>query len=68
MIHQIKKQGTRALFVENMSDPRLIKRIANEGDGIVGGTLYSDALAPSGQPGDSYLGLFRYNAPALAND
>ena len=34
--------------------------------GVVGGTLYSDALAPAGQPGDSYIGLFRHNVPALA--
>ncbi|MDG4552489.1 MAG: metal ABC transporter substrate-binding protein [Candidatus Contendobacter sp.] len=66
LIRQIKQEGTRALFVENMSDPRLIKRIADEAGGVVGGTLYSDALAPAGQLGDSYIGLFRYNVPALA--
>jgi zinc/manganese transport system substrate-binding protein len=66
LIRQIKQEGTRALLVENMSDPRLIKRNADEAGGGVGGTLYSDALAPAGQPGDSYLGLFRYNVPALA--
>ena len=66
LIRQIKQEGIRALFVENMSDPRLIKRIANEAGGIVGGTLYSDALAPPGKPGDSYIGMFRHNVPALA--
>lgn len=66
LIRQIKKEGTRALFVENMSDPRLLKRVADEAGGVVGGTLYSDALAPAGQPGDSYIGMFRYNVPALA--
>jgi len=65
LIRQIKKEGTRALFVENMSDPRLVKRIADEAGGVVGGTLYADALAPAGQPADSYIGLFRYNVPAL---
>lgn len=65
LIRQIKQEGTRALFVENMSDSRLIKRIADEAGGVVGGTLYSDALTPVGQPGDSYIGLFRHNVPAL---
>lgn len=65
LIRQIKKEGTRALFVENMSDPRLLKRVADEAGGVVGGTLYSDALASAGQPGDSYIGMFRYNVPAL---
>lgn len=65
LIQQSKQQGIRALFVENMSDPRLIKRIADETGGVPGGTLYSDALAPAGQPGDSYLGMFRANVSAL---
>lgn len=65
LIRQSKQQGVRALFVENMSDPRLIKRIADETGGVLGGTLYSDALAPAGQPGDSYLGIFHTNVPAL---
>lgn len=65
LIRQIRQARTRALFVENMSDPRLLQRIAEEAGGVVGGTLYSDALAPPGQPADSYLGLFRHNVPAL---
>jgi len=66
LVRQMKKEGTRALFVENMSDPRLIRHIAQEAGGVVGGTLYSDALAPAGKPGDSYLGMFRHNVPAVA--
>jgi len=65
LIRQIKKEGIRAIFVENMGDPRLVKQIADEAGGVVGGVLYSDALAPAGQPGDSYIGMFRHNVPAL---
>jgi zinc/manganese transport system substrate-binding protein len=65
LIRQIKQAETQAIFVENMSDPRLLKQIADEAGGVVGGALYSDALAPAGQPGDSYIGMFRYNVPAL---
>jgi zinc/manganese transport system substrate-binding protein len=65
LIRQIKKEGVKALFVENMSDPRLMQRIAAESGGVVGGTLYSDALSPPGTPGDSYLGMFRHNVPAM---
>ena len=36
--------------------------------GVVRGTLYFDALAPPGQPGDSFISLFRYKAPALAKN
>ncbi len=48
-----------------MSAPRLIRRIADEAGSVVGGTLYSDALAPAGKPGDGYLGMFRHNVPVL---
>jgi zinc/manganese transport system substrate-binding protein len=65
LIRQIKKEGVKALFVENMSDPRLIQRIAAESGGVIGGTLYTDALSWPGTPGDSYLGMFRYNVPTM---
>ena len=44
IITQIKKQKIPAVFLENVTDPRLIKRIADETGAKIGGTLYSDAL------------------------
>lgn len=67
LIRQIRQQGVRALFVENISDPRLIERIASEAGGRVGGTLYSDALSAPGGPADTYLKMFEHNAAALAS-
>ncbi|MCY7317073.1 MAG: zinc ABC transporter substrate-binding protein, partial [Rubrivivax sp.] len=65
LIRQIKKDGVRALFVENISDPRLIQRIAQEAGVQVGGTLYSDALSAAGGPADTYLRLFEHNTRVL---
>jgi len=65
LIRQIKKDAVRALFVENISDPRLIQRIAQEAGVQVGGTLYSDALSASGGPADTYLKLFEHNTRVL---
>ena len=65
LIRQIKQDGVRALFVENISDPRLIQRIAKEAGARVGGTLYSDALSAAGGPADSYLKLFEHNTRVL---
>jgi len=65
LIRQIKKDGVRALFVENISDPRLIQRIAQEAGVRVGGTLYSDALSAAGGPADTYLKLFEHNTRVL---
>ena len=65
LIRQIKNEGVRALFVENISDPRLIQRIAHEAGARVGGTLYSDALSAAGGPADTYLKLFEHNTRVL---
>ncbi|MDP3083436.1 MAG: zinc ABC transporter substrate-binding protein [Rubrivivax sp.] len=66
LIRQIKKDGVRAIFVENISDPRLVERIGREGGVRVGGTLYSDALSKPGGPAATYLQLFEHNARSLA--
>lgn len=65
LIRQIRAQRAAALFVENISDPRLVQRIAQETGAVVGGTLYSDALSAPGTAADSYLKLFRHNAQTL---
>jgi zinc/manganese transport system substrate-binding protein len=65
LIAQIRKEKVRAIFVENMNDPRLIKRIASEAGGFIGGTLYSDALSKSGTEADTYVKMMRANIGAL---
>ncbi|NRH29575.1 metal ABC transporter substrate-binding protein [Pseudomonas sp. MS19] len=64
LIRQIRSDEVRAVFVENIREPRLIQQIATEGGAMVGGTLYSDALASSG-PASSYLGMFKHNIDTL---
>jgi zinc/manganese transport system substrate-binding protein len=64
LIRQIRADGVRAVFVENIRDPRLIQQIAAEGGAQVGGTLYSDALASEG-PASTYLGMFKHNLDTL---
>ena len=66
LIRQIKKDGVRAIFIENISDPRLVERIAREGDVRIGGTLYSDALSKPDGPAPTYLRLIEHNARSLA--
>jgi zinc/manganese transport system substrate-binding protein len=66
LIRQIKKDGVRAIFIENISDPRLVERIAREGGVRIGGTLYSDALSKPDGPAPTYLRLIEHNARSLA--
>ena len=65
LIRQIREQGITAVFVENLGDPRLIKRIADETDAAIGGTLYTDALSPADGPAPTYLDMLRTNAAVL---
>ncbi|CAM3978615.1 metal ABC transporter substrate-binding protein [Bordetella tumulicola] len=67
IIEQVKREHVSAVFVENISNPALVRQIARETGARAGGTLYSDALAPSGQPAATYLGMFEWNARQLAD-
>jgi zinc/manganese transport system substrate-binding protein len=62
---QIKKEGIKALFIENMTDPRLIETLAHESGAVIGGTLYSDSLSPLDGPANNYVMMFRHNVPAM---
>ena len=65
LIRQIRSQKIPALFVENISDPRLIEQIARETGVKVGGKLYSDALSPADGPAASYLAFVDHNLSTL---
>jgi zinc/manganese transport system substrate-binding protein len=67
IIGQIKQAKIPAVFLENMSDDRLIGRIAVESGAKLGGTLYSDAL--TGEKGDAptYIAMVKHNIRALTS-
>jgi zinc/manganese transport system substrate-binding protein len=65
IITQIKQGNIPAVFLENVTDPRLMQRISAETGAKVGGTLYSDGL--TGEKGDAptYIDMVRHNIKAL---
>lgn len=65
LIRQVREQGIKALFVENMTNPGLIDQIARESGGIVGPRLYSDALSSPDGPAPTYEKMMRHNVTAL---
>jgi zinc/manganese transport system substrate-binding protein len=67
IISQIRLAKIPAVFMENISDPRLIRQIAAETGARIGGTLYSDSL--TGEKGDSptYIDMVRHNIKALTS-
>jgi zinc/manganese transport system substrate-binding protein len=61
IIAQIRQQKIPAVFLENITDPRLIQEIARETGARIGGTLYSDALSAPGGPAGTYIEMMRHN-------
>jgi zinc/manganese transport system substrate-binding protein len=66
LIRQIRREKIPAVFLENVSDPRLLERIRAESGARIGGTLYSDALSAASGPAATYLAMMRHNAKTLA--
>ena len=65
LIEQIRQAGVKALFVENMSDPRLVQQIAAETGAKLGGALYADALSEPSEGAATYLDMFKHNIALL---
>jgi zinc/manganese transport system substrate-binding protein len=61
MIRQMKQEHIKAVFIENMTSPKLLEQISREAGVEAGGKLYSDALSGPGGVASDYLSLMRYN-------
>ena len=67
IISAVRQQKAAAVFLENVTDPRLVRQIADETGAKVGGTLYSDALTDASGDATTYIDLVRHNLRQLAN-
>ncbi|MGB9389797.1 MAG: metal ABC transporter substrate-binding protein [Xanthobacteraceae bacterium] len=67
LIDQIRREKIPAVFMENVADPRLLQRIAEETGTRIGGRLYSDALSPPDGPATTYIEMMRSNARELTS-
>jgi zinc/manganese transport system substrate-binding protein len=65
IITQVKTAKIPAIFLENISDPRLIQRISAETGASVGGTLYSDSLTDEKGDAPTYIDMVRHNIKVL---
>jgi zinc/manganese transport system substrate-binding protein len=65
LIRQVREQKTKALFIENMTNPALITEIARDSGAVVGPRLYSDALSKPDGPASTYEAMMRHNVTAL---
>ncbi len=67
LITQIKAEKIPAVFLENISDPRLIRQIAAESGAAVGGTLYSDSLTDADGEAPTYIELMGHNIKTIVS-
>lgn len=65
IVDAAKNQKVAAVFLENVVDPRLTRRIAAEAGARIGGTLYSDALSDAKGPAPTYIDMMRHNVKEL---
>jgi len=66
LITQIRRESISAVFIESITDNRMMEQIANETGATIGGTLYSDALSGETGPASTYLDMMRHNATTLS--
>lgn len=65
LVRRMRRDGTRAVFVENLHNARLLTQLAAEAGVAVGPKLYSDALSAADGPAPTYLAMMRYNVGQL---
>ncbi|MFC5391908.1 metal ABC transporter substrate-binding protein [Bosea vestrisii] len=61
IIRQIKAEKVPAVFLENITNPRLAEQIARESGAKIGGRLYSDALSSADGPAGTYIAMMKHN-------
>ena len=66
IIQQIRRDNIAAVFLENVSDPRLMERIAKETGARIGSRVYSDALSEPNGPAGTYIDMMRHNIRAFS--
>ncbi|MGC0825995.1 zinc ABC transporter substrate-binding protein, partial [Pantoea agglomerans] len=64
-ITQLKQQHINRYFIENQTDPRLVKQSATATGAEPGGELYPDALSTASGPAASYQAAFKHNVNAM---
>jgi len=67
VIDQIRAENIKAIFIENITDNRLIKQIGDDTNATVAGKLYSDALSSDDEPAATYLEMMQHNATTIYN-
>jgi len=65
LVQQIRREKIKAVFMENMSNPKLIQQLSRDAGVTLAGELYPDALSKENGPAKTYLILIRHNVEEI---
>jgi zinc/manganese transport system substrate-binding protein len=65
LAQRIRAEHVKALFLDSITDPRAMQRVAGETGAAIGGTLFGDSLSPAGGEADSYIKMLRHDLATL---
>lgn len=65
LVGEIRSSGVPAIFVENVSNPQVVRTIAREAGVRVAPSLYTDALGGPGSEGEDYVKMMTYNVKTI---
>jgi zinc/manganese transport system substrate-binding protein len=65
LARQIEAEHVHALFLDSITDPRAMERIARETQATIAGTLYGDSLSKPGGEADTYIKMLRHDVVTL---
>ena len=65
LVNDIKASGVQAIFVENMSNTKVMEQIAQEAGVTIAPALYTDALGEANSSGATYIEMIRYNVRTM---
>jgi ABC-type Zn uptake system ZnuABC Zn-binding protein ZnuA len=65
LVNDIKASGVQAIFVENMSNPKVMQQIAQEAGVAIAPPLNTDAMGDANSEGATYIEMMRYNVRTI---
>jgi zinc/manganese transport system substrate-binding protein len=68
LIEAIKRENVPAIFAENVQNPKVVERLANDAGVKLAPPLFTDALGKPGTDGDTYVKMVRHNVTVIVSN